>query len=135
MSPSGMTSPKLTTHDVEPCTEVTKAAAPWPLSVTLPQPLPDPTWTALYERLSCVNHSCRPNAEVHFLDEDHTATLIATRDIAAGDEIFISYIDDNERANFELRRDSLRDYGFVCDCEKCEAELTWRRRLRPRRQR
>lgn len=137
----------------------------------LPTPIPDATWTALYDRMSCVNHACRPkympalsqsrdhapcphmakartmpppppaqlsshpptrSAEVHFLGEDHMATLIATRAVAAGDEIFISYIDHNERGRLEDRRASLRDYGFECDCDKCTAEESWRRRLRQR---
>ena len=71
----------------------------------------------------------RDNSGGSPLDE---ATLIATRAIAPGDEILISYIDDNERESVDKRRASLRDYGFTCDCPKCEQEAAWRRRLRPR---
>lgn len=57
----------------------------------LPQPLPQPLWTALYDQISRVNHSCRPCAEVHWLSGEHyEATLIAKRLICAGDEITIS---------------------------------------------
>ena len=41
MSPSGMTSPKSTMHDVPPCTEETSNDAPKPLSVTLTHPSPE----------------------------------------------------------------------------------------------
>lgn len=98
----------------------------------MPQPLPEALFTAVYAEISCINHSCRPNAEVHFLSESDEATLIATRRIAKGDEVFISYIDDNERAHVEQRRASLRDYGFECDCDKCATEAAWQSRLRKR---
>ena len=99
----------------------------------LPSPLPEPLWTAGYEKISQCNHDCKPNAEVHFFNEDHEATLLALRKIEKGEEIFITYIDDNERSDYKKRRASLRDYGFECDCEKCVNEEQWARRLRPRR--
>ena len=34
--------------------------------------------------------------------------MLALRKIEKGEEIFITYIDDNERSNFTKRRDSLR---------------------------
>ena len=103
-----------------------------PLLAALPSPLPETLWTAVYPRISYANHSCAPNAEVHFWEESHVGTLIARRRIAKGEEVCISYIDDNERAGFRRRRESLRDYGFECVCAKCEAEEGWTRRLRPR---
>ena len=69
---------------------------------------------------------------MHFLGATHEATVLATRRVARGAELFISYIDDNERAGYARRRASLRDYGFECDCPKCEHEESWGRRLRPR---
>ena len=99
----------------------------------LPRRIPDAQATALYARIVCINHSCMPNAEVHFLSDNHEATLLAKRDIPAGTEVTISYIDDNERAGFLERRVKLRDYGFNCQCEKCVGEEMWTRRLRPRR--
>ena len=102
------------------------------LLALLPRAVPDALWTALYARISCVNHSCSPNAEVHFLGEGSEATLLAKRTIEIGEELSISYIDDNERVSFHERRASLRDYGFECDCAKCTIEEGWTRRLRPR---
>ena len=102
------------------------------LLAALPNPIPDAIWSALYAKVSCINHSCTPNAEVHFLGEDHEATVITTRRISQGEEVFISYIGHNERAPYQDRRASLRDYGFECDCKKCSQEESWHRRLRPR---
>ena len=109
-----------------------EAKALRPYLDALPAPLPDPLWTAVYPRISCLNHACKPNCEVRWLNEDHRGTVVATRAIAAGDELCITYIDDNERADYRKRRASLRDYGFECDCTKCESEASWARRLRPR---
>jgi len=35
-----------------------------------------------------------------------------------GEELCISYIEED--APFTERQDALRDYGFVCDCVKCQ---------------
>ena len=100
----------------------------------LPKPLPECLWSAVYPKISCVNHSCMHNAEVQWFDESHEGTLVATRDIRKGEEIFISYIPDHVQADtVHARRASLRDYGFECDCQKCSVEASWQRRLRPRR--
>ena len=109
-----------------------EAKALGPYLSALPSPLPEPLWTAVYPSISCLNHQCRPNCEVRFLCEDHQGTVVATRRIKKGDELCISYIDDNERSDYKKRRASLRDYGFECDCSKCESEAGWARRLRPR---
>lgn len=90
--------------------------------------------TALYPQISCLNHSCAPNCHVRFARDggDHTATLQTTRRVAEGEELTISYIDCNERARVDERRAELVEYGFRCECVKCEAESGWKRRLRPR---
>eukprot|EP00210_Caulerpa_lentillifera_P007793 g7437.t1 len=73
-----------------------------------------------YPIACCANHSCTPNA--HSQKEDsisnnHVLILEATRDIQAGEEITISYID--EEADYEDRLLALNDYGFQCTCPKC----------------
>lgn len=45
--------------------------------------------------------------------------VTARRPIRKGEEITISYID--EEAPLEERREALRDYGFVCRCARCVA--------------
>ena len=49
-------------------------------------------------------------------------SFVATRDIAAGEEVCHSYVDPT--ADVEDRRVRLRaGYGFACNCAKCEREL------------
>lgn len=74
-----------------------------------------------YSIQSCANHSCNPNTHVfkRSQDIDGRAVLIALRDISVGEEITISYI--NEDDEYEERQKALRDYGFVCHCDLCGA--------------
>lgn len=74
--------------------------------------------------LCCVlNHSCEPNAEISFESGTNHATVRATRPIAAGEEVFISYVDSED--SLQERQEQLRDYGFVCECARCRQELEW----------
>lgn len=52
-------------------------------------------------------------------DADGAAVVTARRRIRKGQEISISYIDED--APLEGRREALRDYGFVCCCDRCKA--------------
>ncbi|KAI4322559.1 hypothetical protein L6164_022240 [Bauhinia variegata] len=78
--------------------------------------------TAFFPLQSCMNHSCSPNAKAFKRDEDRDgqATIIALRSICKGEEITISYID--EELPYEERQASLADYGFRCRCPKCIEE-------------
>jgi hypothetical protein len=81
-----------------------------------------PEGTGLFLLACCANHSCAPNIAVIKAvgDFDDTAAFVAQSDIRAGDELCISYIDeDNEVAD---RRDALSDYGFHCECVACVAD-------------
>lgn len=75
--------------------------------------------TAFFPLQSCMNHSCCPNAKAFKRDEDRDgqATVIALRPIRKGEEITISYID--EELPYENRQALLADYGFRCQCPKC----------------
>ena len=53
---------------------------------------------------------------------DGAAVLTAKRGIRAGEEIVISYIDED--AALADRQEALRDYGFTCRCPRCLAEQT-----------
>ena len=66
-----------------------------------------------------MNHSCSPNTSIEFAT-DCTAQLYVKKDIKAGDEITISYIDDTQ--DYEDRQFDLRTYGFACNCDTCEEE-------------
>ncbi|RDY01875.1 Histone-lysine N-methyltransferase ATXR2, partial [Mucuna pruriens] len=78
--------------------------------------------TAFFPLQSCMNHSCCPNAKAFKRDEDKDgqATIIAQRPICKGEEITISYVDED--LPFEERQASLADYGFRCRCPKCIEE-------------
>lgn len=68
---------------------------------------------------SCINHSCAPNAAAEG-EPDGGAAFVSLRPIAAGEEITLSYID--EEAPRRDRQRALADYGFVCACARCEEE-------------
>ena len=59
-----------------------------------------------------MNHAHKPNAEA--LKSDHdldgSAIIFAKRDIARGQEVCISYVD--ETGEYEDRMEILRDYGI-----------------------
>ena len=125
------------TSEVVPMLRCHAAAVPSPaldaLLARLPRALPDVMGTALYSQLACINHSCAPNAEVRPAPSGCAeALVVATRPIAPGTEVTISYIDANQRASVTERRRELLEYGFECACEKCEQEMQWKRRLRRR---
>lgn len=81
--------------------------------------LPGPAGTAFYSLQSCANHSCDPNAAAE-TDTDGQVVLLALRSIPAGEEVCISYID--EELPVGERKAALVDYGFVCRCAKCERD-------------
>ncbi|BDA42304.1 probable SET and MYND domain-containing protein 5 [Coccomyxa sp. Obi] len=79
--------------------------------------------SAFYALQSCCNHSCAPNAHAFkraHIDTDGSAVVLAKRAIASGEEVCLSYIDED--APYHERRAALADYGFVCSCEKCAAD-------------
>jgi hypothetical protein len=83
--------------------------------------------TAMFSITCKMNHSCDPNIMVVYRRLPGwgrrfplTAFSVATRDIAAGEELTISYIDANE--SYEERTKALRSYGFTCRCPRCIKE-------------
>ncbi|KAL3793438.1 hypothetical protein ACHAW5_001613 [Stephanodiscus triporus] len=48
--------------------------------------------SGLYPLLTLANHDCNPNASIEFLQESNRGSMVATRDISAGEEICITYI-------------------------------------------
>lgn len=81
--------------------------------------------SGLYCTQSKINHSCAPNAEARFPYSNYIVAITATQDIAPGEEICISYLDECslERSRHS-RQKMLRDnYLFICKCGKCEAQI------------
>ena len=77
---------------------------------------------ALFSLLCLVNHSCEPSTVARFSSWKGRAMvrLEALRDIEAGEELTMSYIDEGE--SLEERKVALASYGFVCGCDKCVGE-------------
>lgn len=75
---------------------------------------------ALYTRSSFFNHSCRPNISKLRVGREMRFTTIV--DIAAGEELLISYLGDREHRTFDDRRLALKEWGFVCVCALCAGQ-------------
>jgi len=80
--------------------------------------------SALYSLQSVCNHSCDPNAMPSFPHSNFQLVMCAVRDIAPGDEILISYLDDCvlERSRHSRQKILRENYLFTCHCPKCEAQ-------------
>lgn len=80
----------------------------------------------LYATQSAANHSCAPNAECQFRDNCSRLSLVALRDIGAGEEVMISYLGECAQGDRgPKRREKLREhYLFVCECERCANDET-----------
>ncbi|KAG0600003.1 hypothetical protein M758_11G000200 [Ceratodon purpureus] len=75
-----------------------------------------PLGTGFYPVISIINHSCLPNAVLHF--DGNRAAVRAVDDIHEGTEITISYVE--LAASTTTRRKALKDqYYFDCNCIRC----------------
>lgn len=81
--------------------------------------------TGLLPLLARANHSCVPNTEFHWNQEEGLEELRATADIKAGEELVDCYLDltaegrISRRERWELLR---AGYGFECNCQACSLE-------------
>ncbi|KAK3068623.1 hypothetical protein LTR53_013675, partial [Teratosphaeriaceae sp. CCFEE 6253] len=74
------------------------------------------------QSISRINHSCDPNAVVHWDDSSDQATLYAIKSIDANDEITVDYMaeaDDFLQLRSHRRTQLKADYGFSCACTAC----------------
>jgi hypothetical protein len=81
---------------------------------------------ALYPRVALINHACQPN--VLNVDTAEGRKIIAARDIAAGEELFTTYIP--LLADTAARQERLAQYGFQCDCDACVTQASDADRVR-----
>lgn len=89
------------------------------LDVT-PEPDARARFVGCFPTLARANHACAPSANYYFVFATFAGELRAGRDIAAGEEITISYC-DVLRPRRE-RQESLQSlFAFRCHCETCEA--------------
>ena len=83
-----------------------------------PVPDPDSGYLAVFPTLSRANHSCSPSANYYFVFDTFSGQLYATRNIAEGEEITISY--SNLLADRQQRQSQTRkQWNFICTCETC----------------
>ncbi|KAL7625257.1 hypothetical protein AAE478_004473 [Parahypoxylon ruwenzoriense] len=77
-------------------------------------------YTALYPYFSRANHSCDPNTT--WEPKVSGCDMKASRDIAQGEQIFVSYIPLGKNRKRAERQAILSGWGFLCACTLCEAE-------------
>ncbi|KAH9892149.1 SET domain-containing protein [Xylariomycetidae sp. FL2044] len=85
-------------------------------------PLAGEKHMALYPDVSRINHACKPNAFIRFTPSSLAVSIVATRDIPAGEEISLSYIPLGQPR--QERRAALQRWGFNCTCALCGASKT-----------
>lgn len=74
--------------------------------------------SAAFLLASMLNHSCEPSLSVSWPHNNAVARFTAARDIAAHEQLTISYIDAEQGA--AQRQATLRfAYGFACSCPRC----------------
>ncbi|KAK4883114.1 hypothetical protein RN001_006433 [Aquatica leii] len=80
---------------------------------------------ALFSLQSSANHSCVPNSEPTYLHNNSRLSLVALKDIAAGEEITISYLDECNlfRSRHSRHKILMENYLFICQCPKCESQV------------
>jgi len=72
----------------------------------------------LFPEIAMLNHDCRPNAAYFFDQELLTHFVHAIRDIHPGEEITITYV-DNEKDRATRMRKLEKNWGFKCACAAC----------------
>ena len=81
---------------------------------------------AINPLFSFLNHSCEPNVEVIIDDEHQNSTVLlrAKRKLRKDEELFISYLDEDQlRTGYEERAEALKALtGGACNCSKCRRE-------------
>lgn len=77
--------------------------------------------TIVYDKISQINHSCEPNAELHWNKDTNTGVVEALRRIDAKEEIFLDYLGCRDSLAPAARRKAelQRQYGFTCPCRAC----------------
>lgn len=77
------------------------------------------TFTAIYPKISILNHSC--DASIKNLFDDDCLKIIATKDIGAGQQIYNCYgARFDELATVGRNEILAQQYYFKCKCTKCQ---------------
>ncbi|CAF0744189.1 unnamed protein product [Brachionus calyciflorus] len=76
--------------------------------------------TAIYPRVSLLNHSCNSNVISTFKENSSVIVVKASRDIENKNEIYNSYGPHYIKMTYSERKESLMEqYHFICDCLEC----------------
>ncbi|KAK5171810.1 SET domain-containing protein 5 [Saxophila tyrrhenica] len=76
--------------------------------------------SVIYLKMARLNHSCVPNAEMGGFGGVAETTLVATRKINKGEEIFITYRGEHlDGPRAERHQGLMRVHRFVCECRVC----------------
>ncbi|KAF2721589.1 SET domain-containing protein [Polychaeton citri CBS 116435] len=78
--------------------------------------------SGLFPFFSRINHSCDPNSDGHLDDCTKELNMFTTRDIQAGEEITHTYINLAKYKTKRQRAKQLKNWCFVCTCERCRVE-------------
>ncbi|KAK3721065.1 hypothetical protein LTR37_003355 [Vermiconidia calcicola] len=73
---------------------------------------------SIFPLYSRINHSCRPNVHASYNASLGTHTVHAIRDVQAGEELLVSYIDCAQPT--QKRTEDLEKHGVDCWCEVCK---------------
>ncbi|KAM6923402.1 protein-lysine N-trimethyltransferase SMYD5 [Xenentodon cancila] len=81
--------------------------------------------SGLFLLQSSCNHSCIPNAEASFPNNNFLLHLSALSDIKLGEEICISYLDccQRDRSRHSRHKILRENYLFICACPKCVSQM------------
>ncbi|KAL0973603.1 hypothetical protein UPYG_G00206930 [Umbra pygmaea] len=81
--------------------------------------------SGLFLLQSSCNHSCIPNSEASFPNNNFYLHLSALGDIHPGEEICISYLDccQRDRSRHSRHKILRENYLFVCSCPKCVSQM------------
>jgi len=71
----------------------------------------------VFLNIARLNHSCRPNAKHSWNKNLKQQTVYALRNISAGEEITLSYLDGG--ASKERQESLLQNFQFRCKCDLC----------------
>ncbi|EGP88158.1 unnamed protein product [Zymoseptoria tritici ST99CH_1E4] len=75
----------------------------------------------VFPTCSRFNHSCTANAAYSWNEGQKEERVYATRDISAGEEIVVSYLNEEiwRLPRQERKRQILETFGFDCQCVRC----------------
>lgn len=76
--------------------------------------------SALYELQSMANHSCIPNSEIEYKNNNNILSIVALNDIKPGQEVTISYLDECDlRRTRHSRQKILKYWRKIYTCILC----------------